>query len=101
VLTFFLVRDESCRKVDCAGGQAGCEARSCAARVAFWTASCEHVSEKDSASMTTPEPRLPEVPPELQGVVRLMPWDRLYNWSRKKQANSEPWWLEYAKYRIR
>ena len=34
--------------------------------------------------MTTQKPRLPEAPPELQGTVRLMPWDRLYNWSRKR-----------------
>ncbi len=34
--------------------------------------------------MTTQKPRLPELPPELQGTVRLMPWDRLYNWSRKR-----------------
>ena len=26
----------------------------------------------------------PQVPPELQGTVQLMPWDRLYNWSRKR-----------------
>jgi len=25
-----------------------------------------------------------QVPPELQGNVRLMPWDVLYNWSRKR-----------------
>jgi NADH-quinone oxidoreductase subunit B len=34
--------------------------------------------------MTGQKPRLPEVPPELQGTVHLMPWDRLYNWSRKR-----------------
>jgi len=34
--------------------------------------------------MTTQKLRLPEVPPELQGTVRLMPWDRLYNWGRKR-----------------
>ena len=34
--------------------------------------------------MTTRKPRLPKIPPELQGTVRLMPWDRLYNWSRKR-----------------
>jgi NADH-quinone oxidoreductase subunit B len=34
--------------------------------------------------MSDHEPRLPEVPPELQGNVRLMPWDKLYNWSRKR-----------------
>jgi NADH-quinone oxidoreductase subunit B len=34
--------------------------------------------------MTAQKPRLPEVPPELQSTVRLMPWDRLYNWSRKR-----------------
>lgn len=34
--------------------------------------------------MTSQRPRLPEVPPELQSTVRLMPWDRLYNWGRKR-----------------
>ncbi len=34
--------------------------------------------------MSDQEPRLPEVPPDLQGNVRLMPWDKLYNWSRKR-----------------
>lgn len=34
--------------------------------------------------MTTQKPRLPQVPLELQGTVHLMPWDRLYNWSRKR-----------------
>jgi NADH-quinone oxidoreductase subunit B len=28
--------------------------------------------------------RLPPLPPELSGTVRLMPWDRLYNWGRKR-----------------
>jgi NADH-quinone oxidoreductase subunit B len=36
------------------------------------------------ASTSTQRPRLPEIPLELQGTVRLMPWDRLYNWSRKR-----------------
>ncbi len=34
--------------------------------------------------MTTENSTLPEVPPELDGTIRLMPWDRLYNWSRKR-----------------
>ncbi len=34
--------------------------------------------------MPTQKPRLPELPPELQGTVHIMPWDRLYNWSRKR-----------------
>ena len=34
--------------------------------------------------MTTENSSLPQVPPELQDNVRLMPWDKLYNWSRKR-----------------
>jgi len=34
--------------------------------------------------MTTQNPSLPEIPPELQGDVHLMPWDKLYNWGRKR-----------------
>ena len=34
--------------------------------------------------MSSQESNLPELPPELQGTVKLMPWDRLYNWSRKR-----------------
>jgi NADH-quinone oxidoreductase B subunit len=34
--------------------------------------------------MTTENPHLPEVPPDLQGNVTLMPWDKLYNWGRKR-----------------
>ena len=34
--------------------------------------------------MTHQTPRLPQIPLELQGTVHLMPWDRLYNWSRKR-----------------
>ena len=33
--------------------------------------------------MITQKPHL-KVPPELEGTVQLMPWDRLYNWSRKR-----------------
>jgi NADH-quinone oxidoreductase subunit B len=40
--------------------------------------------KEDIASMTAQKSRLPEVPPELQGNVRLMPWDKLYNWGRKR-----------------
>lgn len=36
--------------------------------------------------MSTQNSHLPEVPPELQGNVRLMPWDKLYNWSRKRSV---------------
>ena len=36
--------------------------------------------------MTTQKPSLPEVPPELQSNVRLMPWDKLYNWGRKRSV---------------
>ena len=28
--------------------------------------------------------RLPEIPPELRSNVTLMPWDKLYNWSRER-----------------
>jgi NADH-quinone oxidoreductase subunit B len=34
--------------------------------------------------MTAQNSSLPKVPPELQDNVRLMPWDKLYNWSRKR-----------------
>jgi NADH-quinone oxidoreductase subunit B len=34
--------------------------------------------------MTTQKPNLPKVPPELRNTVRLMPWDRLYNWGWKR-----------------
>ena len=34
--------------------------------------------------MTSRKPRLPKVPLELQSTVRIMPWDRLYNWGRKR-----------------
>jgi NADH-quinone oxidoreductase subunit B len=34
--------------------------------------------------MTAQNSGLPEVPSELQGNVRLMPWDKFYNWSRKR-----------------
>jgi NADH-quinone oxidoreductase subunit B len=37
--------------------------------------------------MTNQELRFPEVPPELQSTVRLIPWDwfsGIYNWSRKR-----------------
>jgi NADH-quinone oxidoreductase subunit B len=34
--------------------------------------------------MSDQESHLPDVPPELQRNVRLMPWDVLYNWSRKR-----------------
>ncbi|MBU0702924.1 MAG: NADH-quinone oxidoreductase subunit B [Chloroflexi bacterium] len=34
--------------------------------------------------MTNWKSRLPEVPPELQSNVRLMPWDHIYNWSRQR-----------------
>lgn len=34
--------------------------------------------------MTAQKQSLPQVPLELQGTVRLMPWDRLYNWGRKR-----------------
>ena len=36
--------------------------------------------------MTKQNPNLPEVPPELQNNVRLMPWDKLYNWGRKRSV---------------
>jgi NADH-quinone oxidoreductase subunit B len=36
--------------------------------------------------MTTQNPSLPKVPPELQSNVRLMPWDKLYNWGRKRSV---------------
>ena len=36
--------------------------------------------------MTAQNPHLPEVPSELQANVRLMPWDKLYNWSRKRSV---------------
>ena len=34
--------------------------------------------------MTIQNSSLPKVPPELEDSVRLMPWDKLYNWSRKR-----------------
>ncbi|RLC71426.1 MAG: NADH-quinone oxidoreductase subunit B [Chloroflexi bacterium] len=34
----------------------------------------------------TKKPRLPEIPPELQSNVRLMPWDHIYNWSRQRSV---------------
>ncbi len=40
--------------------------------------------EEDNTLMTTENSSLPQVPPELQDNVRLMPWDKLYNWSRKR-----------------
>ena len=39
---------------------------------------------EDNTLMTTENSSLPQVPPELQDNVRLMPWDKLYNWSRKR-----------------
>jgi NADH-quinone oxidoreductase subunit B len=40
--------------------------------------------KEDNTLMTTENSSLPQVPPELQDNVRLMPWDKLYNWSRKR-----------------
>lgn len=34
--------------------------------------------------MTDWKSRLPEIPPELRSNVTLMPWDKLYNWSRER-----------------
>lgn len=34
--------------------------------------------------MNDQELQLPELPPEFQAKGRLMPWDRFYNWSRKR-----------------